>query len=74
MSHDLLRLPSTIQRSTQFAFKVTLLPRRTQAQGGTSKTQLRGSVFGIPDGTLPAAFRKRDEVKMFGNENGLKRK
>ena len=30
MSHDLLRLPSSIQRSTQFAFKVKLLPRRNK--------------------------------------------
>jgi hypothetical protein len=74
MSQDLLRLPSSIQRSTQFAFKVTLLPPRTQAQGGTRKTQLRGSVSGIPVVTLPAAFRKGDEVKTFGKENGLRRK
>jgi len=74
MSHDLLRLPSSIQRSTQFAFKVTLFPRRTQAQGGTRKTQIRGSVFGIPVFTLPAAFGKGNEVKFLGNKNGLRRK
>ena len=56
MPHNLPRLPSSIQRSIQFAFKVTFLPRRIQAQGGTRKTQSRGSIFGIPVFTLPAAF------------------
>jgi hypothetical protein len=68
MSHDLQRLLLTsIERAPTFAFKVIILqPSQTQAQAGQKETQLRDSDFDITLVALPAAFRKREQVKYFG--------
>lgn len=67
MSHDLQRLLlRSIECAPTFAFKVTLQPSQTQAQAGQKETQLRESDFDITLVALPAAFRKREQVKNFG--------